>query len=120
MVKKMSESSETVYLQSLQVELIAHTNILAQDLARTENSSWVILSHSNMGGALGSGADPVGTEWAIDSNLWNYIPLPNSVAPSFDTCNVTRTYELEIRIGVSRGTVGRVRVSHAAPIPGIC
>lgn len=95
----------------LQIELIAYTNILAHDLARTETGSWVIFSRSNMGKALGGGADPVGKEWTIDPSLWNLIPLPNSVAPSFETCNVSRSYELEIRIGLSRGSTGDVKVS---------
>lgn len=110
LVKKLSQTPETIYLQMLQIELIAYTNILAHDLSRRETGSWVILSRSNMGVALGGGADPVGTEWTIDSSLWNLIPLPNSVAPSFETCNVSRSYELEIRIGLSRGSTGNVKV----------
>lgn len=95
----------------LQIELIAYTNILAHDLSRTESGSWVILSRSNMGMPLGRGTDPVEAEWTIDASLWNQIPLPNSVAPSFETCNIARHYELEIRIGLSRGNVGMVKVS---------
>lgn len=111
LVKKMSETSESIFLQMLQVELIAYTNILAHDLSRTESGSWVILSRSNMGMAVGRGTDPVGTEWTIDPSLWNHTPLPNSVAPSFETCNISRSYELEIRIGLSRGNVSTLRVS---------
>ena len=111
LVKKLSETSETIYLQTLQIELISYTNIRAHDLTRTETGSWIILSHSNMGRSIGSGPDPVGTEWKIDSSLWNRIPLPNSVAPSFETCNITRSYELEVRIGLTRGNAGSIKGS---------
>lgn len=112
----MSETSEVIYLQTLQIELVAYTNIRAHDLRRTESGTWIIVSYSNMGRSVGSGSDPVGTEWTIDSSLWNHIPLPNSVAPSFETCNITRSYELEVRIGLSRGNVRDVDVSPAIPI----
>ena len=87
----------------LQVELISYTKILAQDLTRTESGSWVIMSRSNMSIPLGKPEDPVGTDWTIDPNLWNRYPLPNSVAPSFETCNIERSYELEIRVGLTHG-----------------
>ena len=63
-----------------------------------------------MGVILGKGSDPTGTEWSLDSRMWNELPLPSSVAPSFETCNISRTYELEIRIGLSHGSVGNVKV----------
>lgn len=97
-------------MQTLQIELIAYTHILAHDLKRTETGSWVMFSRSNMGVVLGKGSDPSGTEWTIDSRLWDQIPLPSSVAPSFETCNISRTYEIEVRIGLSHGSVGNIKV----------
>lgn len=110
LVKKTSDTSETIFLQSFQIELIAKTQILAHDLSRTETGSWVIFSRSNMGMVLGKGSDPAGTEWTIDARMWNQIPLPNSVAPSFETCNISRTYELEVRVGLSHGSIGNIKV----------
>ncbi|KAL4792744.1 hypothetical protein BDV19DRAFT_368079 [Aspergillus venezuelensis] len=109
LVSKLSESFETVFLQMLQIELISHTNIKAHDLKRTETGSWVIFSRSNMGIPLGRGGDPSGSEWTVDANMWNRLPLPSSVAPSFQTCNISRTYELEVRVGLAHGTVGNMR-----------
>ncbi|EYE94944.1 arrestin (or S-antigen), N-terminal domain protein [Aspergillus ruber CBS 135680] len=109
LVKKISDNSETIFLQSFQIELIARTHILAHDLNRTETGSWVILSRTNMGVALGKGSDPAGTEWTIDARMWNQLPLPNSVAPNFETCNVSRTYELEVRVGLSYGSFGNIK-----------
>lgn len=110
LVSKLSESYETVFLQMLQVELISYTHIQAHDLKRTENGSWVLMSSSNMGIPLGRGGDPAGTEWTIDPKFWSRLPLPPSVAPSFQTCNISRSYELEVRVGLAHGTVGKLKV----------
>ncbi|KAF9886416.1 hypothetical protein FE257_011448 [Aspergillus nanangensis] len=109
LVSKTSESYETIFLQMLQIELISYTHILAHDLRRTESGSWVIFSGSNMAVPLGRGGDPAGTEWALDANMWNRVPLPSSVAPTFETCNISRTYELEVRVGLSHGSVGNMK-----------
>ena len=110
LVKKLSESYETIFLQMIQVELIAYTNILAHDLRRTESGTWVLLSRSNMSIPLGRGGDPADTEYTIDADMWNRVPLPSTVAPSFETCNVSRTYELEVRVGLTHGSVGNMKV----------
>lgn len=94
----------------LQIELISYTKILAHDLTRTESNSWVLMSRSNMDTPLGQPEDAVGTDWTIDSNLWNRVPLPNSVAPSFETCNIERSYELEIRVGLTHGNAREMKV----------
>ncbi|BAE64348.1 unnamed protein product [Aspergillus oryzae RIB40] len=109
LVSKTSESFETIFLQTLQIELIAYTKILAHDLKRNETNTSVIFSRSNMAIPLGRGGDPVGTEWTIDASMWSHIPLPSSVAPTFETCNISRTYELEVRVGLSHGTVGNMK-----------
>ncbi|KGO77159.1 Arrestin-like, N-terminal [Penicillium italicum] len=101
--KRLTEGPDIIFLQMLQVELISFTKILAHDLNRTEINSWVIMSRGNMSTPLGKPEDPVGTEWTIDPTLWNRYPLPNSVAPSFETCNIERSYELEIRLGLTYG-----------------
>lgn len=54
-------------------------------------------------------ADKTNREWKLPSQLWDGIPLPNTVAPSFETCNISRKYELEIRIGLAHGTADGVR-----------
>ncbi|KAJ6151800.1 hypothetical protein N7470_006928 [Penicillium chermesinum] len=113
-VRKTTESPDTLFLQMLQIELISYTKVMAHDLTRQEINSWVILSRSNMGMPLGlpSGkplenpGEPHGTDCTIDPSLWNTLPLPNSVAPTFQTCNIERSYELEIRVGLTRGTLG--------------
>ncbi|KAK5171320.1 uncharacterized protein LTR77_004464 [Saxophila tyrrhenica] len=100
-VKKLNDSDAVVNLQSLEVSLIGQTKIRAHDLHTTESNSWVIVSRSNMGMPIGTASDSAGTENAIADNLWRGQTLPNTIAPSFETCNISRKYQLDVRIGLS-------------------
>lgn len=115
MAKKLTDTRDIIFLQMLQIELISYTKILAHELTRQESTSWVIMSRSNMAMPLGKSEDPVGTEWAIDPKLWAALPLPNSVAPSFETCNIERSYELEVRVGLSHGSAYNMKVTLWVP-----
>lgn len=109
-VTKRSHTSEPMYLQLLQIELISYTNIRAHDLVRTEPLTTLILSRSNMNMLIGPATDSIGQEWIIDASLWDRLPLPPNVAPTFETCNISRHYELEVRVGLSHGPAGRTMV----------
>ena len=109
LVQKLSESSATMYLGMLQIELIGYTHVKAHDLNRSESGSCVLTSQSNLDMPLGQASDPAYKEWKIPSRLWDKIPLPSTVAPSFDTCNLSRTYELEVRVGLAHGTPGATK-----------
>ncbi|KAK0363031.1 hypothetical protein LTR02_012714 [Friedmanniomyces endolithicus] len=100
-VKRFSGCSHVIYLQSLQISLVALTKIRAHDAHRTEATSWVIMSKSNMGVVIGSQADAAGVEAVLDDRLWRGVTLPNTVAPSFETCNIARSYQLDIKVGLS-------------------
>lgn len=111
LVKQLSERAEPVYLQMLQIELIGYTQVRAHDIMRTESNSWVIISISNIGLPLGSPSDVEGTETAISKEFWHKHHLPNTVPPTFVTCNIARRYELEVRVGLGYGSSrqGKVR-----------
>ena len=111
-VKKLNETTEIVFLKLLQVKLIGYTQIRAHELQRKETSSWVIVSLANLTLPLGNSNTPINKDMEIDKKLWSTIPLPNSVPPSFDTCNLTRHYELEIGVGLSYGSPGSIKVGY--------
>lgn len=92
-------------MNSLQIALIGHTKIRAHEVYRTESHSWIICSTSNTNILLGTPSDAVDAENVLDDSLWRgpAHTLPNTVAPSFETCNIQRTYQLDIRIGLSYG-----------------
>lgn len=93
----------------LQIELFGYTRIRAHDLERTETVSWVLMSQANMNMPLGNPTEKGRREWKLPSRLWKDHPIPNTVAPTFDTCNLSRRYELEIRVGLAHGLAGGVR-----------
>lgn len=106
LVTKQNDSPATIFLQTLHIELIGYTGLRAHELRRSEVTSWMIMSSSNMRLPLinvtGTETDSQALE--IDSKLWSGRPLPSTVAPSFDTCNMSRSYALDIKVGLSWGT----------------
>ncbi|KAG9230376.1 hypothetical protein BJ875DRAFT_488027 [Amylocarpus encephaloides] len=107
--RKLTESPENIFLVSLQIHLFGHTEVRAQDVARKETSTWVLLSSNGLSIPIGSPSDPVKTETVLDQSIWDQIPLPNTVAPSFQTCNLSRSYELEVRVGLGYGVIGQIQ-----------
>ena len=109
LITQMTKRDRPVYLQSLQIELIGYTYVRAHDVQRKESSSWVLVTAANMRIPIGSSSDAVGTETEINKEYWYGKPLPNSVAPTFVTCNLRREYELEVRVGLGYGSEKGVR-----------
>ncbi|OBT64350.1 hypothetical protein VE03_05803 [Pseudogymnoascus sp. 23342-1-I1] len=94
-VKKQNDSPEYTFLVGLHIDLIAKTEVRAQDVMREELSTFPIVNLQGLSIAIGDPSNPVGTETAINDNLWDRVPLPPTVTPSFHICNLTRTYELQ-------------------------
>lgn len=111
LVKQINERTEPIYLQSIQIELIGYTRLRAEDCHKTNSDSWVIISKSDMGIPLGQASEAAGSDIWIDNKFWKDRPLPNTVAPSFQTCNISRFYELETRIGIGYGSPKSAKVS---------
>jgi hypothetical protein len=104
LVKNNSERNKNLYLQMLQIELIGYTKVRAHDVTRTESNSWILASMSNMAIPIGAPTDAIGTEVPINPEYWSGKPIPNTVAPSFQACNLSRVYELEIRVSLGYGS----------------
>lgn len=104
LARKLVDSRAECYLTSIQIDLIGSTLIRCQDLANTETSRWIVVSRHGLAVPLQRGPDDaVDAETEITRALWDAKPLPNTVMPSFATCNLRRTYALEINLGVSWG-----------------
>ncbi|KAL9013603.1 MAG: hypothetical protein Q9173_001720 [Seirophora scorigena] len=107
MITKLNDSSAALYLQLLQIELVAKTRVRAHYLLRDNLTSTVIISKSNMRTRLPENDKTM----QIDKGYWSTIHLPNNVAPTFDTCNISRSYELRIKVGLQHGVDDHVFVS---------
>ncbi|EON97021.1 putative arrestin-like protein [Phaeoacremonium minimum UCRPA7] len=101
--KKLVTSREQLYLTSLQIDLVGMTHVRCQDLINTETTRWVVTSRAGLAIPLCPPDDPIGAETVIPDTLWRDQPLPNTVMPSFITCNLSRSYQLELKLGVSWG-----------------
>ena len=99
LVAQLNESQANLHLEMLHIELLAFTTIRAQQLRRNEITSWTILSLSNMHKALHE--DSGNKIMELPSSLWKQRPLPNNVSPTFHTCNISRTYGIHIKVGLS-------------------
>ena len=111
LVTRLNESTGILYLQMLHIELIAFNTIRAQQLRRNEISSWTILSTSNMKSPFreSESSNSSGKKVIeVSSDLWKQRPLPNNVSPTFHTCNISRTYALHIKVGISWGMEGEM------------
>jgi len=109
LVQKLNDSSATVYLNTLQIELVGYTHVRAHDLTRVEKVSWTLVSQADLNMPLNNPVDKTRKEWKLPSRLWDQVPLPNTIAPSFETCNISRRYELEIRVGLAHGMASGMR-----------
>lgn len=107
LVKKQTDSPEIVFLTNLQVELLCYTDIRAQEVERTEQGAWIILTKANLRIPISKPDDQVGDEMVVDgSGLWDVLPIPPGVLPSFQTCNISRHYQLEVKVGLGYGAEG--------------
>ena len=111
LITKKNESPATIYLITLSITLIGFTDVRAHDLRRQESHSWVIVSQAHIDKALTNNVGGDGnTILEVDSSLWKQRPLPNTISPSFTTCNIARRYELEIKAGLSWGSAQNINV----------
>ncbi|OAA54792.1 hypothetical protein SPI_08663 [Niveomyces insectorum RCEF 264] len=101
--RKLHPSRERVYLTSLDIRLIGTTRLRCQDVQHVKTATWVITTHLGLTIPVCDADDPVNADVVVPNDLWCNKPLPNTVMPSFVTCNVSRDYQLELRVGLSWG-----------------
>lgn len=110
-LRNLNESPDQLFLTTLQINLIGSTDIRAHDVARTETNMWAIMTLQALAIPIGKPGDKIRTETILDSTLWDSLPLPNTVAPSFHTCNLSRRYELEVIVVLGYGSgAGAIQV----------
>ncbi|KAK3500295.1 uncharacterized protein B0T23DRAFT_417637 [Neurospora hispaniola] len=116
--KKLAGSDAEIFLTAIQIDLIGQTEVRCHDLINTETSRWVIVSRQGLSIPVSRLGDPAGTEVVLPNDIWCNQPLPNTVMPSFVTCNLSREYQLEVKLGLSWGKPV-ASISHATTASSI-
>lgn len=99
---KKAASTQPVYLTSILIELIGTTQIRCFDKIDSVVNRFIVLSNNSLRIPLTKTPDAaIDSEVQIPDDLWRNVPLPNTISPSFSTCNIARKYRLELRLGVS-------------------
>ncbi|CAK7197665.1 hypothetical protein SEUCBS139899_000313 [Sporothrix eucalyptigena] len=98
--RKLEPSREQVYLTSLDIRLIGTTNVKGQDVEQTKTATWMIMTRLGLSISVCDPDAPVDSEIELPNDIWYNKALPNTVMPSFVTCNISREYQLEIRAGL--------------------
>ncbi|KAI1439246.1 hypothetical protein GGR50DRAFT_10250 [Xylaria sp. CBS 124048] len=113
--RKVAPAKEQVYLTALEVALVGFTHVRVAHLEKVERTRWIVVSALNLSVALGSPSDPVDAEFEVPNTLWATQRLPNTIAPSFRTCNLARRYELELKLSLSWGLAGPGKTAGSLP-----
>ncbi|KAI0509461.1 hypothetical protein F5B22DRAFT_332429 [Xylaria bambusicola] len=113
--KKLVPAQEQVHLTALEIALVGYTHVRVANIEKVEQTRWIVVSALNLSIALGSPSDPVDTEFEIPNDSWRTQRLPNTVAPSFRTCNLMRRYGLEMKITLNWGLPGAGKSSGLLP-----
>ncbi|KAH8743320.1 hypothetical protein BGZ57DRAFT_980755 [Hyaloscypha finlandica] len=96
-LRKSDENEEQLYLAFLQLRLFDFTEIRASDVVRVKTNARTILSLDGLAIPI---LTPSEMDTMLDSSLWDRLLLPSTVEPSFETCNLRRTYDLEVGVGL--------------------
>ena len=109
-IKNLNDSPQQLFLISFELHLIGTTIMKAVDIVHSEKTSWAIITSKSLAIPVGNPLDAIQTETVVDKKLWESMPLPSTVVPSFYTCNIRRRYELEVQLGLGYGTLGNIQV----------
>lgn len=114
-LKRHNNSSQALYVQSLQIQIVAHTRISAQEVYRDESQIWMVLNLDRLALPIRS-TGRVDEEITLDDQAWRNIPLPSSVPPSFVSCSIARKYDICVQIGLGYGNgfANNVRMDFAS------
>ncbi|KAL2833342.1 hypothetical protein BDW59DRAFT_156843 [Aspergillus cavernicola] len=88
---------ETTTVQARGETTPPHTrSVLVQTMSNLRNQTPILSSNGDR------------TSLVLDATLWSRHCVPLYLTPSFETCNVSRSYKLEIRLGIGFGDIMRI------------
>jgi hypothetical protein len=102
-ITKIGDRDCFVWLNGFQTMLVGTTDVHASGLVEKDTQFQVIQTMSNIHYAVCHDKTLDGTELCIGNSLWSNHRLPTLLTPSFETCNISQTYKLEVRLGLQTG-----------------
>ncbi|KAL3450768.1 hypothetical protein BJX65DRAFT_304923 [Aspergillus insuetus] len=94
-------SNYSVSLQDFQSMLIEATEVRAKGSSEFKTRSWIIQTMANLRQSLVPGYDDMAEPvLRVDEGVWTRHVVPTFLTPTFETCNVSRNFKLEIRLGI--------------------
>ncbi|KAL4763202.1 uncharacterized protein BDW70DRAFT_158050 [Aspergillus foveolatus] len=102
-----------VSLHDFQTMLIETTEVRARGIEESQTQFRIVQTMANLRHPLRSRCDVASNSvngdaapvfrFRVDGTLWSRYPIPLSLTPSFETCNISRSYKLEVRLGIGSG-----------------
>ncbi|KAE9372868.1 hypothetical protein N431DRAFT_376141, partial [Stipitochalara longipes BDJ] len=105
-LRKSDENEEQVYLTFLQLRLFEFTEIRASDVVRVRSNIRTIVSLDGLAIPIWR---PSEKETVLESKLWDQLQFPHAIEPSFETCNLRRSYDLEVGLGLGYSSAQNAR-----------
>ncbi|KAJ0420787.1 hypothetical protein BJY00DRAFT_312714 [Aspergillus carlsbadensis] len=97
----LSSSNHHVSLHDFQSMLIETTEVRAKGSSESKTRSWIIQTMANLRQSLVPGYDDMAEPvLRVDERVWTRHVVPTFLTPTFETCNVSRNFKLEIRLGI--------------------
>jgi hypothetical protein len=94
-------SNYSVSLHDFQSMLIETTEVRATGLSESKTRSWIIQTMANLRQNLVPGYDDMAEPvLRVDESVWTRHVVPTFLTPTFETCNVSRNFKLEVRLGI--------------------
>ncbi|OAA50736.1 Immunoglobulin E-set [Cordyceps fumosorosea ARSEF 2679] len=115
--KKLVNNPQQVYLTSFQMDLIGTTTLSAHGQVLQKSNRWIIASNPQLEVPLITPTGEVGTEIIVPDEYWSQRPLPNTVAPSFTTCNISRRYEIQVLVTLRLGKKSSKIIPESITLP---
>ncbi|KAL4931097.1 uncharacterized protein BDV17DRAFT_20607 [Aspergillus undulatus] len=96
-----STSNTTLTLYDFQSMILETTEIQARGAVERLTRSWVVQTVANLQQSFTPSDER--NRSSVDDSLWRPWRVPLFLTPTFETCNISRDYKLEIRLGIGLG-----------------
>lgn len=112
-VTEIGTTGQNIILNDYQVMLIQKTVTRVGTQSKVHHLFRTLRTVSNLNVETSVAEKPRKTTVTLADNLWGAMNLPTDITPTFETCNISRSYKLEVRLGF-RGGPKKVGISVSA------